>query len=207
MFEPLADLVPRHHDYFSEETRAQLENIDEIKSFLRELEYACILIAQKLPYIAPPREVKNDITAMRDALRQFIEATEAATYAARSIVATTTRNNQRKELRKFWAEYLSDGSPELVKFMSDAGLIEELLTEAIERIEVRRGPNKNFEAFFMADNALRIFKKHNVKATTYAKGAYFKTLEIIFGELMPDLGPEAYRGWGEEALKKNRCVP
>ena len=144
---------------------------------------------------------------MRNALRQFIEATEAATYAARSVVAFIASNNQRKELRKFWAEHISDGSPKLLKFISDAGLIEELLTEAIEHIKVRRGPNKNFEAYFMADNVLRVFKKHNVKATTYAKGAYFKTLEIIFGELMPDLGPEAYRGWGEAALKKNRCVP
>jgi hypothetical protein len=72
---------------------------------------------------------------------------------------------------------------------------------ALKRISVPKGAKPKLRHKYLASFVADALREGGIKPTAYDDGIYFRVLEILFQACFDDVGPEAHRGHGEDALK------
>lgn len=185
---------------FSREAKRKLLAIPEIGKFFREIESTCFAI-KTLPSVESNAAMRRDLVAVRDPLKKFVEKAKTGNLQAGNFAMSIVEDSKSSDYSKLTAKSRTEISETLLSFLADAELIVGLLTEAIDSVLILRGRRRKKRPLLLAFRILAQFDENNVEATSYESGPYFCVLEIIFEELFPDMGPEAYQRYGRDALK------
>jgi hypothetical protein len=200
MFESYESLFSDDGKHFSDESRRALSEIEEIRPYIDKIEFAAIR-SQQAPKYVSTREYKQGVVKMRDALSKFVDLTRNGSWWSGNLVNDTAIEAGDEKFKPYAPNHNSAANAGLQHFIEEAELVTQLLTLTVKRFEFsRKGRMPNIEAQWLVDKVLKIFEFQGIRATTYPSGAYFLTLEIVFAELMPKLGPEAYRRYGAASV-------
>lgn len=202
MFESYESFFSDHDERFSDESRRALNEIEEIRPYIDKIEFVAIR-SQQAPKFVSRRANRQCVVKMRDALSRFVNFTKNGSFWSGTLINDTAIEAGNKKFKPYAPEHNSAANAGLQHFIEEAELVTQLLTLTAKRFEyLGKGRMPNIEARWLAGEVLKNFVWHGIPATTYPSGAYFRTLDIVFAELMPELGPEAYRRYGEASLKQ-----
>lgn len=202
IFEGLKSFNLDHSEHFSDTTRAALAEIEEIRPYIDNIEDNVFRRMQEPKWVSTG-EMKNDVTSMRKKLDAFLSTVDRSSWFAGAMINDAAIESGKEEFIALRPKGRFDENLGMLDFLSKARVVNELLACAVDYFDpLPKGRMPNFQASGLASEVLKDFKWHEIKATTYQDGPYFRTLEIIFSELMPELGPQAYRRYGEEQLRK-----
>ena len=188
---------------FSASTQKLLLDTIKDKRICGEIERRC-LITEDIPEWRPSAMIKAELVKVRDAVRKFLKAVASSHWESGLIVRIIAETSGDKEIRNLGIRSRPQSGAEdpLEQFLAQAELMEKLLSETVSIYNPSRGRKKKSSPLFLALAVLEIFDDNDLKATTYQDGKFFRSLEVIFSDLLPDLGEEAHRRYGEIALKE-----
>ena len=187
---------------FPEEAQQAWAQIEGVGPLIPKLEIACSYAA-RAPDLDTPGKIKSDLKSLRDALRNLILAAESIGYGAGGALALEGSMSDDERLQYFGVtnKYEMTESHGLAGFFRDVYLLEELTSLAVESQRSTRGRPTNNRARLLACLVKLVFDKYRVDAKSYQDGAFFRTLDVAFSLVLPELGPEAYRRYADWALK------
>lgn len=170
-----------------------------IDTIIREIEEARVV---SLTIVAPekPSSIRNELQELQDSTHKLLKAIE--------------RTSEHTEWALWRAAHLDSSDNELLDFDSNKGpgyrlfrlkknvqvvnKAAELATKN-ESDPGRRPPN--IIARHLAFHVLVALEQQAVKCTSYDDGTYFKILEAVFADVLPEQGPGSYTRPGKWALK------
>ena len=110
--------------------------------------------------------------------------------------------SEDEKIRELEIRVVPENDQDALEEMFDQiGVVERLLVETIAKFQLRRGRKRKSAPLFLALAVLEVFHENDMRATSYQDGLFFRTLELVLKELLPNLGDEAYRRYGENALR------
>ncbi len=188
---------------FSPDTQKLLLDIINDKRICGEIELRC-MITEDIPEWRPSAEIRAEIVRVRDAVKNLLKAIDSTHYESGIFIRMCAETSEDQEIRKLGIQTRPQSSEEdaLEQFLEQAALMEKLLSETISNYRVQRGRKRKSSPMFMALAVMEIFDANGLRATTYQDGQFFRSLEAIFSDLLPELGEDAYRRYGEIAIKE-----
>jgi len=192
----------------SNEAKVELEglgfegaNLDYIE---RICNYGIWCDETKAAQEATPREIKGELKNLAAALDRVLEIAENNTgLRTYDYMAQVARFSDQEKFKRFAVGFEKPISQLLEPFESALTGIEELrdlAKLAYGNIDLRPGPPGSAGAKAIALWLASIMGAINVRPTKYVDGPYFRALEILFREALPDSKPESHRNYGSKAV-------
>lgn len=193
--------VVSQYRFPSDVQRQLLEAIGD-RRICGELESRC-LVTSTMPEMQSAGEIRADLDKVRSAVRNLIEANQSTSWESGFLLRMEGEKSKDDDIRKLNLKVLpSEDKDPLEQMLEQIEAFEKLLQATSESLNVRRGRKPRSLPLFQALNVLEIFHENDLHATSYQDGQYFRVLELVFSALFPRIGEEAYRRYGENALKQ-----
>jgi hypothetical protein len=149
-----------------------------------------------------PRELKAELEKFVAALDQALDvAYNDVGIHTYDCMALAAKFSSKEEFHQFAAGL--ETTELLEPFESTLTSVEELRDLAnatLDQIDLKRGPARAVTEEEIARWLAIAMTSMKVRPTKYIDGPYFRTLEILFREALPDSRSDTYRNYGKKAL-------
>lgn len=178
------------------------EKLDSVAvdTIIRDIERARIV---SLTIIPPekPSSVRKELEKLRNSVPRLLDAIEhTSDHTAWALFRAARLDSDDKDL----LDFDSNKGPgyELFRLKKHVQMVKKATDLAIEKEVIAKGggTSPNIIARHLAFHVLIALERQAIKCTSYQRGTYFNILAIVFDDVLPELGSEAYPRHGRWAL-------
>ena len=193
-------------NYLSFDTRNAIDQIlrrretigkDQIDTIIQQIQNACpFALGIEIPDL--PSTVKNELLNLRKAIQNINLAVRRVSNFSNFAMWDSARTDASTE---GLANFDSSGEfrHELCELLSQADLLDRAAFLALKDLPIPRGNPPNIRARRLAFCVVNVLEKLGIKCTGYDDGTYFKILECIFEEVLPENSHERPGKWALDA--------
>ena len=197
--DPNANYLSDYTRNFVDQILRQRETIgqNQIDTIMQDMEYACPF-AVGIDFPEKPSTVKNELLHLRKAIQDIKLAVRGVSDFSNFAMWDSARADaSTEELANF--DSSGEFGHELCELLRQADLLDRAAFLTLKDLHIPRGNPPNVRARRLAFCVITALEKQDVKCTSHDDGTYFKILELVFADVLPENSHERPGKWALDA--------